>query len=126
LSLHARAATRCLARWGLGVGALRVAAARSTSLGAWLAGQPALPRGAARVWCGGLPSPFVVTRYHSLAIEPVSMPGCLEVSATADDGEVMGVRHRELPVEGVQFHPEAILTEHGHALLRNFLDRAMH
>jgi len=71
----------------------------------------------------GLPSPFSVTRYHSLAIEPATMPACLEVTATADDGEVMGVRHREYAVEGVQFHPEAILTEHGHALLRNFLDR---
>jgi anthranilate synthase component 2 len=66
---------------------------------------------------------MTVTRYHSLAIEPQTMPACLEVTAKADDGEVMGVRHRELAVEGVQFHPEAILTEHGHALLRNFLDR---
>jgi anthranilate synthase component 2 len=71
----------------------------------------------------GLASPLTVTRYHSLAIEPATMPACLEVTATADDdGEVMGVRHRELAVEGVQFHPEAILTEHGHALLRNFLE----
>jgi anthranilate synthase component 2 len=69
----------------------------------------------------GLPSPLTATRYHSLAIELASMPACLEVTATSDDGEVMGVRHREWPVEGVQFHPEAILTEHGHALLRNFL-----
>jgi anthranilate synthase component 2 len=70
----------------------------------------------------GLPTPLTATRYHSLAIAPETMPGCLEVTATADDGEVMGVRHRELAVEGVQFHPEAILTEHGHALLKNFLD----
>jgi anthranilate synthase component 2 len=69
----------------------------------------------------GLPSPFAVTRYHSLAIETATMPACLEVTAHADDGEVMGVRHREFAVEGVQFHPEAILTEHGHALLANFL-----
>ena len=69
----------------------------------------------------GLPSPLTATRYHSLAIERARMPACLEVTATSDDGEVMGVRHREWPVEGVQFHPEAILTEHGHALLRNFL-----
>jgi anthranilate synthase component 2 len=69
----------------------------------------------------GLPSPLTATRYHSLAIERASMPASLEVTATSDDGEVMGVRHREWPVEGVQFHPEAILTEHGHALLRNFL-----
>ncbi len=70
----------------------------------------------------GLPSPLTATRYHSLAIEQRTLPACLEVSATADDGEIMGVRHREWPVEGVQFHPEAILTEHGHALLRNFLE----
>jgi anthranilate synthase component 2 len=72
----------------------------------------------------GLPAPLTVTRYHSLAIDKATMPAALEVTATSDDGEVMGVRHRELAVEGVQFHPEAILTEHGHALLRNFLDRA--
>jgi len=70
----------------------------------------------------GLPSPLTVTRYHSLAIDEETMPACLEVTARADDGEVMAVRHRSFPVEGVQFHPEAILTEHGHALLRNFLD----
>ena len=69
----------------------------------------------------GLPSPFSVTRYHSLAVERATLPACLEVSATSEDGEIMGVRHRELAVEGVQFHPEAILTEHGHALLENFL-----
>jgi len=69
----------------------------------------------------GLPSPFPVTRYHSLAIERATLPSCLEVTATSEDGEIMGVRHRELAVEGVQFHPEAILTEHGHALLSNFL-----
>jgi len=69
----------------------------------------------------GIASPLTVTRYHSLAIERERVPGCLEVSARSDDGEIMGVRHRELAVEGVQFHPEAILTEHGHALLRNFL-----
>jgi len=69
----------------------------------------------------GLPTPLTATRYHSLAIERASMPACLEVTATSADGEVMGVRHREWSVEGVQFHPEAILTEHGHALLANFL-----
>jgi anthranilate synthase component 2 len=69
----------------------------------------------------GLPSPVTATRYHSLAIERSTLPACLEVSATADDGEIMGVRHREWAVEGVQFHPEAVLTEHGHALLGNFL-----
>ena len=70
-----------------------------------------------------LPSPLTATRYHSLAIERQTMPSCLAVTATADDGEIMGVRHREWAVEGVQFHPEAILTDHGHALLRNFLQR---
>ncbi len=70
----------------------------------------------------GLPSPVTVTRYHSLAIDRDTLPACLEVSAESDDGEIMGVRHRELAVEGVQFHPEAILTEHGHALLANFLE----
>ena len=71
-----------------------------------------------------LPSPLTATRYHSLAIERATIPSCLAITATADDGEIMGVRHREWPVEGVQFHPEAILTEHGHALLRNFLEGA--
>jgi anthranilate synthase component 2 len=70
----------------------------------------------------GLASPLTVTRYHSLSIERASLPSELEVTATADDGEIMGVRHRQFAVEGVQFHPEAILTEHGHALLRNFLE----
>ena len=69
----------------------------------------------------GLPSPYTATRYHSLAIERDSCPDELEVTAWTEDGEIMGVRHRSLPVEGVQFHPESILTEHGHALLRNFL-----
>ena len=74
-----------------------------------------------------LPSPYEVTRYHSLVIERSSLPDCLEMTAWTenDDGsieEIMGVRHRELPVEGVQFHPESILTRHGHALLKNFLE----
>jgi anthranilate synthase/aminodeoxychorismate synthase-like glutamine amidotransferase len=69
----------------------------------------------------GLPSPLTATRYHSLVIDPETMPDCLEVTATSGD-IVMGVRHRELPVEGVQFHPESILTAAGHDLLRNFLD----
>jgi len=77
----------------------------------------------------GLPERFTVIRYHSLAIERESLPVALEVTATADDGEIMGVRHRALaatrtPVEGVQFHPESILSEHGHALLKNFLEAA--
>jgi anthranilate synthase component 2 len=72
----------------------------------------------------GMPSPFRATRYHSLVIDPRSVPGSLEVTARTADGVIMGVRHREHPVEGVQFHPESILTEEGHLLLRNFLDRA--
>ena len=69
----------------------------------------------------GLPTPYEATRYHSLAIERESCPADLEVTAWTEDGEIMGVRHRSLAVEGVQFHPESILTEHGHALLANFL-----
>ena len=71
----------------------------------------------------GLPTPYDATRYHSLAIERASCPAELEVTAWTEDGEIMGVRHRSLPVEGVQFHPESILTQHGHALLRHFLTR---
>ena len=71
----------------------------------------------------GLPTPYEATRYHSLAIERESCPPELEITAWTEDGEIMGVRHRALPVEGVQFHPESILTQHGHALLRNFLQR---
>ncbi|BDT57459.1 aminodeoxychorismate/anthranilate synthase component II [Massilia varians] len=71
----------------------------------------------------GLPSPFTVIRYHSLAIERASLPDCLEVTAWTDDGEIMGVRHKEYDIEGVQFHPESILSEHGHALFKNFLAR---
>ena len=72
----------------------------------------------------GLPGQFTVNRYHSLAIEPASCPAELAVTARTDDGEIMGVRHRELPIQGVQFHPESILTEHGHAMLKNFLEQA--
>lgn len=68
-----------------------------------------------------LPSPFTVIRYHSLAIERETLPDCLEITAQTADGEIMGVRHKTLPVYGVQFHPESILSEHGHALLQNFL-----
>lgn len=69
----------------------------------------------------GLPERFTVNRYHSLAIERASIPACLKVTAWTDDGEIMGVRHTELDIQGVQFHPESILTEHGHAMLKNFL-----
>ncbi|OON59647.1 anthranilate/aminodeoxychorismate synthase component II [Massilia sp. KIM] len=70
-----------------------------------------------------LPTPFTVIRYHSLAIERASLPDCLEVTAWTDDGEIMGVRHKDYDIEGVQFHPESILSEHGHTLLKNFLAR---
>jgi anthranilate synthase component II len=69
----------------------------------------------------GLPNPLTATRYHSLVIERASLPDCLEITAWTDDGEIMGVRHKSLAVEGVQFHPESILTEKGHDLLKNFL-----
>ncbi len=69
----------------------------------------------------GLPSPFTATRYHSLIVERDSLPDCLEVTAESEDGLIMALRHREHPVEGVQFHPESILTEHGHAMLKTFL-----
>jgi len=69
----------------------------------------------------GLPNPFVATRYHSLTIEPSTLPVQFEITATSDDGVIQGIRHRELPIEGVQFHPESILTIHGKALLANFL-----
>ena len=72
----------------------------------------------------GLPSPFLATRYHSLIVERESLPDCLEVTAWLSDGTIMGLRHRERPIEGVQFHPESIASEHGHQLLRNFLDMA--
>ena len=71
-----------------------------------------------------LPTPFTATRYHSLVVERGSVPDALEVSAESEDGLVMGLRHRELPIEGVQFHPESILTQHGHELLANFLSGA--
>ena len=70
----------------------------------------------------GLPAQFTVNRYHSLAIERATCPAVLEITAWTDDGEIMGVRHKTLDIEGVQFHPESILTEHGHAMLKNFLE----
>jgi anthranilate synthase component 2 len=70
----------------------------------------------------GLPSPFQATRYHSLIVERESLPDCLEITAWLEDGTIMGLRHRELLIEGVQFHPESIASEHGHQLLRNFLE----
>ena len=70
----------------------------------------------------GLPSPFTATRYHSLAVKPETLPDCLIATAHTEDGEIMGLAHRDRPVHGVQFHPESIASEHGHDLLRNFLD----
>jgi anthranilate synthase/aminodeoxychorismate synthase-like glutamine amidotransferase len=69
-----------------------------------------------------IPDRFIATRYHSLVVERDSLPECLVVSAESEDGEIMGLRHRQLPVEGVQFHPEALLTEHGHRMLQNFIE----
>ncbi|SEU31280.1 aminodeoxychorismate/anthranilate synthase component II [Paenibacillus sp. NFR01] len=71
----------------------------------------------------GMESPFTATRYHSLIVERESLPDCLEITAETAEGEIMGLRHKEYPVEGVQFHPESIITDHGHQMLRNFLSR---
>ncbi len=72
----------------------------------------------------GLPSPFQATRYHSLIVDRATLPDCLEVTAWLEDGTIMGLRHRDLPIEGVQFHPESIASEHGHRMLATFLDTA--
>ena len=69
----------------------------------------------------GLSNPFTATRYHSLVVDPNTLPDCLEVTAELEDGTIMGLQHKELPIHGVQFHPESIASEHGHALLKNFL-----
>jgi anthranilate synthase/aminodeoxychorismate synthase-like glutamine amidotransferase len=84
-------------------------------------GKTSLIRHSGQGVFAGLESPLEATRYHSLTLDPASVPACLEVTAETDDGIIMGIRHRELPVEGVQFHPESILTAAGHDLLRNFL-----
>lgn len=73
-----------------------------------------------------LPNPVTCTRYHSLVIDRDTLPDCLEITAWTDDGEIMGVRHKTLPIEGVQFHPEGLLTEHGHDMLNNFLEAFKH
>ncbi|MFY0618243.1 anthranilate synthase component II [Shimia sp.] len=70
----------------------------------------------------GLPTPFEATRYHSLVVDRATLPDCLEITAELEDGTIMGLQHKELPIHGVQFHPESIASEHGHALLKNFLD----
>ncbi|MCZ6609098.1 MAG: aminodeoxychorismate/anthranilate synthase component II [Alphaproteobacteria bacterium] len=72
----------------------------------------------------GIPSPFKATRYHSLTLERQSLPDCLEITAQSDDGVIQGIAHRDLPIHGVQFHPESIASEHGHRLIQNFLDLA--
>ena len=71
----------------------------------------------------GIKDPFVATRYHSLVIEKQTLPNCFDITAWTDDNEIMGIKHKELAIEGVQFHPESILSEHGHELLKNFLDQ---
>ena len=71
----------------------------------------------------GIKDPFVATRYHSLVIEKQTLPNCFDITAWTDDNEIMGIKHKELAIEGVQFHPESILSEHGHDLLKNFLDQ---
>lgn len=71
----------------------------------------------------GLPNPFVATRYHSLVVERSTLPDCLEITAWTEDDEIMGIRHKTLAIEGIQFHPESILSEHGHQMLKNFLNR---
>ena len=75
------------------------------------------------VFCG-IPTPFQATRYHSLVVDPATLPDCLTVSATLQDGTIMGLAHKSLPIHGVQFHPESIASQHGHKLLQNFLDLA--
>ena len=82
----------------------------------------AMHHGGAGVFAG-LPSPLNATRYHSLVVDRATLPDCLEITAWLADGTIMGLRHRDLPIEGVQFHPESIASEHGHAMLRNFLTR---
>lgn len=107
----------CLGHQGIGTAfGARVAQARRI-----LHGKTSQVRHDRRTIFEDLPNPMVAGRYHSLAIDPASMPKDLEVSATADDGEIMAVRHRRHPIEGVQFHPESILTPDGPALLKNFL-----
>ncbi len=85
-------------------------------------GKPGSIRHAGKGVFRSLPSPLSGTRYHSLVVERATLPDCLEITADLEDGTIMGLRHRDLPIEGVQFHPESIRSEHGHAMLQNFLD----
>lgn len=73
-----------------------------------------------------LPNPFIATRYHSLVIDRATLPACLEITAWTDDDEIMGIKHKSLNIEGIQFHPESILSEHGHDMLKNFLNQTQH
>ncbi len=73
-----------------------------------------------------LPNPFIATRYHSLVVDRASLPGCLEITAWTEDDEIMGIRHKTLQIEGIQFHPESILSEHGHDMLKNFIQQSQH
>jgi anthranilate synthase/aminodeoxychorismate synthase-like glutamine amidotransferase len=110
----------CLGHQGIAT----VHGARVGHAGRVLHGKASLVRHDGRTIFEGLPNPMVAGRYHSLAIDAPSLPPEIEVSATSEDGEIMGIRHRRDPIEGVQFHPESILTPDGRALLRNFLTRA--
>ncbi|MCC5983175.1 MAG: aminodeoxychorismate/anthranilate synthase component II [Rhodobacteraceae bacterium] len=87
-------------------------------------GKPGIMHHAGKGVFAGLPDPFSATRYHSLIVERETLPECLDITGWLADGTIMGLAHRTLPIEGVQFHPESIRSEHGHAMLRNFLDRA--
>ncbi len=87
-------------------------------------GKPGIMHHTGQGVFAGLPSPFSATRYHSLIVERETLPECLEITGWLEDGTIMGLMHRSLPIEGVQFPPESIRSEHGHAMLRNFLDRA--
>jgi len=110
----------CLGHQGIGT----AHGAQVGPAGRILHGKSSLVRHDGRTIFEGLPNPMVAGRYHSLAIDATTLPPEIEVSAKSDDGEIMGVRHRRNPIEGVQFHPESILTPDGRGLLRNFLERA--
>lgn len=108
----------CLGHQAIG----RLFGGKIVQAGAIMHGKTSSIRHDGRGVFAGAPNPLEATRYHSLVIDPATCPELLEVSARSDDGEIMGVRHRELPVEGVQFHPESIMTADGKLLLRNFLE----